>query len=152
MLKPLFVLLAFAACALLPSGAAAQARVRVAVLDFGGTATGVRASEKLSRAFASEQGLSLADREESRTAARGAGYAGSLNMALDGAALLRGLRLRLRRQLAHGPARHVGPPELRGGLARRGRKNSTRRIGPAGRALRRKDSPGARVGIWRARG
>ncbi len=83
MLKPRHLLLASIACALLPLSAAAQARVRVAVLDFGGTETGVRASEKLSRALASEQGLSLADREESRTAARGAGYAGSLNMTLD---------------------------------------------------------------------
>ncbi len=83
MLSPLFVLLAFIACAVLPLSAAAQARARVAVLDFGGTETGARASEKLARALASEKDLMLADREESRAAARGAGYSGSLNMTLD---------------------------------------------------------------------
>ncbi|HKQ52969.1 MAG TPA: energy transducer TonB [Pyrinomonadaceae bacterium] len=83
MSNPCHLLLSFIACALLPLSGAAQAGVRVAVLDFGGTATGVRASERLSRAFASAGGLSLTDREESRAAARGAGYAGSLNMTLD---------------------------------------------------------------------
>jgi len=81
--NPRQLLLTVVACALLPSAVAAQAVARVAVLDFGGTETGVRASEKLARALGSEQGLALADREESRAAARGAGYAGSLNMTLD---------------------------------------------------------------------
>lgn len=55
----------------------------MAVLDFGGTEAGVRAAEKLSRVIAADAGRSLIDREESRAAARGAGYAGSLNMTLD---------------------------------------------------------------------
>ena len=76
-------LLAFVACALLPLSAAAQAGVRVAVLDLGGTEAGARAAETLSRAFAAREGLSLAERGESRAAARGAGYNGSLNMTLE---------------------------------------------------------------------
>jgi TonB family protein len=55
----------------------------VAVLDFGETPTGLRAAAKLAEALSSEGSLSLADREESRAAARGAGYAGSLNMTLE---------------------------------------------------------------------
>jgi TonB family protein len=81
--NPRRLLLSLVACALLPSNVAAQARLRVAVLDFGGTETGVRAAQRLARAFASDAGLSLADRDESRAAARGAGYSGSLNMTLD---------------------------------------------------------------------
>ena len=55
----------------------------MAVLDFGGTETGLRAAQRLTRAFASGEGLSPIDPEESRAAARGAGYGGSLNMTLD---------------------------------------------------------------------
>ena len=58
-------------------------RIRIAVLDFGETQTGLRAAERLSLALSSNKSLSLADREESRAAARGTGYAGSLNMALQ---------------------------------------------------------------------
>jgi TonB family protein len=83
MLNPRRILLAFIICALLPSSGAAQARLRVAVLDFGETGTGVRAAQRLARAFASDESLSLVDREESRAAARGAGYDNSLNLTLD---------------------------------------------------------------------
>ena len=55
----------------------------MAVLDLGGTETGVRAVERLARAFGADESLVLIDREESRAAARGAGYSGSLNMTLD---------------------------------------------------------------------
>lgn len=74
-------------CALVSSvtGQTSARRVRVAALDFGSTETGRRASEKLSTALASETKLSLVDRALSRDAARGAGYAGSLNMTLDAA-------------------------------------------------------------------
>jgi TonB family protein len=81
--NPRHILLAVIICTLLPSSVAAQARPRVAVLDFGGTETGVRAAQRLSHIFASDVGLSLVDREESRAAARGAGYSGSLNLTLD---------------------------------------------------------------------
>ncbi|MDT4898391.1 MAG: hypothetical protein QOH25_3468 [Acidobacteriota bacterium] len=85
MLKPRTFLLILIACALSMSVRAqtnAQ-HLSVAVLDFGETQTGKRAAEKLSRAIQSDNSLSLIDREESRAAARGAGYAGSLNMTLE---------------------------------------------------------------------
>ncbi|MDQ3743541.1 MAG: hypothetical protein M3444_04075, partial [Acidobacteriota bacterium] len=63
---------------------AAQARpTSVAVLDFGDTVMGRSVADKLSLALSSDAGLLLMDREESRAAARGAGYAGSLNMSLE---------------------------------------------------------------------
>ncbi len=56
--------------------------VRVAVLDFGNSAFGRQAADDLYAALSSEKKLSLLDREQARTAARGAGYTGSLNMTL----------------------------------------------------------------------
>jgi len=64
---------------------AAQETVRqskIAVLDFGAGAIAVQASEKLARALSAAEGLRLMDRDESRSAARGIGYEGSLNMTL----------------------------------------------------------------------
>src|SRR5437588_7388210 len=55
---------------------------RVAVLDFGNSAFGRQTADDLYAALSSEKELSLLDRELSRTAARGAGYSGSLNMTL----------------------------------------------------------------------
>ncbi|MEP6707548.1 MAG: energy transducer TonB [Pyrinomonadaceae bacterium] len=55
---------------------------RIAVLDFGNSALGRQAADDLYAALNSEKKLSLLDREQSRTAARGAGYAGTLNMTL----------------------------------------------------------------------
>jgi len=55
---------------------------RVAVLDFGNSAFGRQAADDLYAALFSEKKLSLLDREQARTAARGAGYTGSLNMTL----------------------------------------------------------------------
>lgn len=76
----LLILLACGACFI---NAAAQTGARkIAVLDFGETRTAARAAEELSQAIASIKTLALADREESRTAARGLGYAGSLNLTL----------------------------------------------------------------------
>lgn len=87
MRRPQHLLPALIACALLPLSAAARAGVRVAVLDFGGTETGARARERLSKALAEAgaargAGLAVLDRDMSRAAARGVGYAGSLNMTL----------------------------------------------------------------------
>jgi TonB family protein len=89
MLKPLFKSRYFPfvilACAL-PLSVTAQTnaqRIRVALLDLGETQTGKRAVDKLSLALSSDNNLLLIDREESRAAARGAGYAGSLNMTLQ---------------------------------------------------------------------
>jgi TonB family protein len=80
----IFVVLLSALCA------AAQAReprrVTVAVLDMGGGPTAARVAERLARLLASSRtgGASLAvlDRGMSAAAARGVGYAGSLNLTL----------------------------------------------------------------------
>lgn len=71
-------------------------RIRVAVLDFGETPAGRRAAERLTTALAAvvretkteTTRISLIDREQARAAARGNGYAGSLNMSLDDARTL----------------------------------------------------------------
>lgn len=57
-------------------------KTSVAVLDFGETDTGWRAADRLWQTMREAEGLQLSDREEARAAARGAGYAGSLNMTL----------------------------------------------------------------------
>ncbi|MCA1634981.1 MAG: energy transducer TonB [Acidobacteria bacterium] len=57
-------------------------RVRVAVLDFGGTETGRRVSEALAGALADGR-FKAVDRNLSRDAARGTGYTGSLNLTLQ---------------------------------------------------------------------
>lgn len=54
----------------------------MAVLDFGETKTGRRAADKLAATLAAQAELALADRDASRAAAQGAGYAGSLNLTL----------------------------------------------------------------------
>lgn len=64
-----------------------SAVVRVAVLDMGATDTASRASERVAKLLAESGGraglkLALLDRGMARAAARGAGYAGSLNMTL----------------------------------------------------------------------
>lgn len=58
-------------------------RIRVAVLDFGETETGLRATDKLAAALSASNDLLLVARDENRAAARGAGYIGSLNMSLQ---------------------------------------------------------------------
>ncbi len=60
----------------------AEPRVRVAMLDFGQAETGVRAAQVLAGALAAGGFVTLVDRDLSRDAARGAGYAGSLNLTL----------------------------------------------------------------------
>jgi len=61
-------------------------RVRVAALDFGDSATGARASEKVRQALldrtAVANGIVLIDRNLAMAAARGAGFQGSLNLAV----------------------------------------------------------------------
>ncbi|HEX8151093.1 MAG TPA: TonB family protein [Pyrinomonadaceae bacterium] len=63
-----------------------QRRVSVAVLDMGGTPTAARAAERVSKVMASLKikgtKLSVLDRGMSAAAARGVGYAGSLNLTL----------------------------------------------------------------------
>ena len=57
--------------------------VTLAVLDFGSTAIGRLTSEKLMANLKQETGLMMLDRDQARAAARGAGYAGSLNLSLN---------------------------------------------------------------------
>lgn len=77
----LLALMLAANCAAQEEGAPAR-RTRVAVLDFGETNAGRRTADKLALSLAVAAELSLADRGESRAAARGIGYAGSLNLTL----------------------------------------------------------------------
>src|ERR1043165_9661358 len=79
-----FCLFVSIACAFTSHGAAQTSapRLRVAILDFGEAETARRATERLASSLASDKGLLLLDRDESRAAARGAGYTGSLNMTL----------------------------------------------------------------------
>jgi len=54
----------------------------LAVLDFGDSSTGRLAAEKLATSLKHETGLIILDRDQVRAAARGAGYAGSMNLSL----------------------------------------------------------------------
>ncbi len=58
-------------------------KLKLAVLDFGATETAQRAADTLVRSLKAENVLSVMDREESRVAARGIGYAGSLNLTIE---------------------------------------------------------------------
>ena len=58
-------------------------RLKLAVLDMGATETAQRAADTLARSLRAENILSVMDSEESRVAARGIGYAGSLNLTLE---------------------------------------------------------------------
>jgi TonB family protein len=67
-------------------GASAQIPERaatLAVLDFGNSAIGRLTSQKLSANLKQETGLVAVDHDQALAAARGAGYAGSLNLSLD---------------------------------------------------------------------
>jgi TonB family protein len=93
MLKPRYILLVISIVCALASSIAAQTNarpIRVAVLDFGETGAGRRAADKLATTLSANNVLLIVDREESRAAARGAGYAGSLNMTLQEARALGG--------------------------------------------------------------
>lgn len=58
-------------------------RINVAVLSFGETQTGQRATEKLFASLFLEKDFTLIDRDLSRSAARGVGYKGSLNLTVE---------------------------------------------------------------------
>jgi TonB family protein len=79
------------ACALVFGAAGARAQgvagqhASVAVLDLGETEAGRRVADELSAALARTPHLSLVNRAQARAAARGVGYAGSLNLTLDAA-------------------------------------------------------------------
>lgn len=60
--------------------------IRVAILDFGDTATAQRFTDKLAQAIAlNDRELQILDRDQTRAAVRGADYRGSLNMTVEDA-------------------------------------------------------------------
>jgi TonB family protein len=83
----LSVLLLSAFCCGARAQGAGQRRVSVAVLELGAGSTAARASERVAKLLIEADGrfnfkLATLDRDMARAAARGAGYAGSLNMTL----------------------------------------------------------------------
>ncbi|HEX9919119.1 MAG TPA: energy transducer TonB [Pyrinomonadaceae bacterium] len=60
-------------------------RASIAVLDLGETEAGRRVADELSAALAQTERVDLVSRAQGRAAARGVGYAGSLNLTLTGA-------------------------------------------------------------------
>lgn len=68
-----------------PEARGADSRASVAVLDLGETETGRRAADELFAALAKTSNFDLVNRAQARAAARGTGYAGSLNLTLAGA-------------------------------------------------------------------
>jgi len=69
-----------------PSSSRAQTQTRpltIAILDFGDTGLGRTAPEKLAASLKLGSNLVLLDRDQARAAARGNGYAGSMNLSLD---------------------------------------------------------------------
>jgi TonB family protein len=85
--EAILILLVFLMMSALAANVAAQVaparRTSVAVLDFGESNVGRRAADKLGATLAANADFALADRDESRAAARGAGYNGSLNLTLS---------------------------------------------------------------------
>lgn len=79
----LFIILAVCASSASSIAQTGAQRVRIAVLDFGETEAARRASSRLALSFSSSNNLILIDRDESRAAALGVGYKGSLNMSLQ---------------------------------------------------------------------
>ncbi len=78
------VFLCFFAAVLLSDAKAQETkRIRVAVLDFGETQTGQRATEKIFSLLSQEKSFVLVDRDLSRAAAHGVGYKGSLNLSVE---------------------------------------------------------------------
>ncbi|HKP71504.1 MAG TPA: energy transducer TonB [Pyrinomonadaceae bacterium] len=63
-------------------GSTVASRAVVAVLDLGETETGRRAADELASALAKTSNFELVNRAQGRAAARGVGYAGSLNLTL----------------------------------------------------------------------
>jgi TonB family protein len=55
-------------------------RPRVAILDFGSSATGVRAAKAIRAAFSAENEFAVIDQDLASVAARGVGFEGSLNL------------------------------------------------------------------------
>jgi TonB family protein len=65
------------------SAQVSERRLSLAILDFGDTTTGRRAAESLAGNLKNAATISVLDHDQVRAAARGAGYAGSINLSLD---------------------------------------------------------------------
>ncbi len=65
------------------SGQISDRQLTVAVLDFGDTPTGQLASQKIAANLKNDKNISVLDQDQARAAARGSGYAGSINLSLD---------------------------------------------------------------------
>lgn len=78
----IYALLLLSASATSSRAQTSERRTIVAVLDFGETETGRRAADRIAVQLAGEREFELSDRDAARAAARGMGYAGSLNMTL----------------------------------------------------------------------
>jgi TonB family protein len=76
-----FIVLAFLCWA--SAEAQTSARLRVATLDFGNSPIAHEAADRFATGLNSVSDLNLIDRDLSRVAARGSGYAGSLNLSLQ---------------------------------------------------------------------
>jgi len=64
-----------------PDASTTRAPISIAILDFGGDATAIEVSDILARSLTRDASpLQLVNRDLTRAAARGAGYAGSLNL------------------------------------------------------------------------
>lgn len=74
-------------CALFVSSLTASAQARrmttIAVLDLGDTETGRRIADQFSALLAAQTNIAVVNRAQSRAAARGVGYANSLNLSLE---------------------------------------------------------------------
>jgi TonB family protein len=86
MIRRCLIFIALFSALPLTAGARENRRVSVAVLDMGGTPTAARVTERLTKVIGSLKlkgtTLTLLDRGMSGAAARGVGYAGSLNLTL----------------------------------------------------------------------
>ena len=60
-----------------------ERRLNLAVLDFGDTSTGRLVSQTIAENLKSNKTISVQDQDQSRAAARGAGYNGSINLSLE---------------------------------------------------------------------
>ena len=77
-----FIVLVFWCCSGSAEAQVTSARLRVATLDFGNSPLGREAADRFVTGLKAVSDLNLIDRDLSRVAARGSGYAGSLNLSV----------------------------------------------------------------------
>lgn len=81
--RPFLLSFIFCLAASISTAEGQTRKLKVAVLDFGATETAARAAHRLARLLSVGAVLNVMDRDEGRVAARGIGYAGSLNLTLE---------------------------------------------------------------------